>query len=95
MIESIEFFFSDPHVSKIVKATCSYFTFFGTRYIADELKHTCGNMFENPYVKMFTLFCIFYQSSNSLRLAISLTFIITLFHKYMEKHQNCKKGKKY
>lgn len=64
---------SSPEWEKWFKCVCSYLSFFGSRFVGNDIQLLCGNILDHPFVKTFTLFCIMYQASNSFDIAIKMT----------------------
>lgn len=93
-IEEIELFFADPHIKGSTKALISYLTFFGTKYISQDIAHSCGNLFDSPPAKFITLFAIFYQATDKISKALIFATIVTVFHNYMKRSVKCKKLEK-
>ena len=63
---------------KVFKAVCAYMSFFGSKYISTDISLMCGNVFDHPIVKTFTLFCIMYSSTESLQLSLIMTVCFLL-----------------
>lgn len=86
---------NNEYLTNSSKAIIAYLTFFGTKYINQELSESgCKNLFNTPFVKFCTLYAIFYQATNNVRMALSFAILASLFHFYMKKmeiRKDCKK----
>ena len=89
-IEAIEVYFADPNIKRACKGIISYFTFFGAKYIGQDISRSCDNFFDHNYTKIFTLLCIFYQSTDNFKLSLMLTILFYLFQNFME-YRKCEK----
>jgi hypothetical protein len=49
--------------------------YFGSRFVANDIQALCGNLFDNPLVKTFTLFCIMYQAIDNLQMSVTMTLV--------------------
>lgn len=63
---------------KAFKAFATYMGYFGAKYVGNDIQVLCGNIFDHAIVKSFTLFCIMFQATDNLRIALGMTaFLLT------------------
>lgn len=82
-------FSQQSHLLFFRKAIVTYMVMFGTRYISSDIKMYCGDLMDNYIVKIFTLFCIMYQSTKSFEAAVVMTLFFTVFHMYHSSIPGC------
>ncbi len=68
---------------KYLKPIGTWFSFFGSKYIANDLQLACGNLLDTSVAKAITLFFIFMPPTNfNVKLAALFT-VFMLFIQYM------------
>ena len=82
--------FSDVDGRKVFKAFGSYFAFFGSRFVGNDIQLLCGNYFDHPIVKTFTLWCIMYNASDNVKIATAVTLVILLLQYILSNVDACK-----
>jgi len=63
---------------KFAKGVAAYMGYFGSRYVGNDIQVLCGNIFDHELVKTFTLFCIMFQVTDNVRIALWLTFALSV-----------------
>ena len=68
---------------RFFQTVIAYMAYFGSRYVGNDIQVLCGNIFDNAYVKTFTLFCIMMQAAEAnVTIALIMT-ICFLFAQYL------------
>jgi len=73
--------------------TTAFMVYFGTRYVSNDIKTICGNAMDHYAVKIFTVFCIFYQASGNMYATLTFTLLFSLLQVYMKMYPECKSFK--
>lgn len=47
--------------------------YFGAKYVGNDIQVLCGNILDHAWVKSFTLFCIMFQATDNVKLALAMT----------------------
>lgn len=68
---------------KVFKAVASYMGYFGSRFVGNDIQVLCGNLLDHPIAKTFTLFCIMFQATDNLNLAIFMTVVFLILQYFM------------
>lgn len=76
---------------KIFKAVVSYMGYFGSRFVGNDVQVLCGNLFDHPIVKTFTMFCIMFQATENFNLAVMLTLAALIMQYLMSILPACNK----
>ena len=64
---------------KFTAAIVTYISFFGSRFVGNDIQVMCGSLFDTPMGKTVTLFAIMFQASQDVRVALYATlFFMTL-----------------
>jgi hypothetical protein len=58
---------------KVIRAVITYMAYFGAKYVGNDIQVLCGNILDHALVKSFTLFCIMFQATDNLKLALLMT----------------------
>lgn len=80
---------SDQTNRKVFKAVASYMGYFGSRFVGNDIQVLCGNLLDHPIAKTFTLFCIMFQSTDSLNLSIFMTVLFLILQYFMSVSPAC------
>ena len=84
--------FTDEAVQKkLGKAVVSYMGYFGSRYVGNDIQMLCGNILDHPIIKSFTLFCIMFQATDSINLALFMTMVFIVLQYVMSVSSICNK----
>lgn len=86
----MESLFSSVNSPKYTKTVVTYMAYFGSRYVGNDIQVLCGNIFDHPYVKTFTLFCIMYQASDNLNIATTMTLFFLTIQYFLSNVSTCK-----
>ena len=76
---------------KVVKAFATYMGYFGAKYVGNDIQVLCGNIFDHPAVKTLTLFCIMFQATDNVRIALSVTMVLLCFQYVISLAPTCGK----
>jgi hypothetical protein len=57
----------------LVNAVVAYISFFGSRFVGNDIAVTCGSLIDHPIAKTITLFAIMYQAARDVRAALVAT----------------------
>lgn len=76
-------FLSDPTFKKCFKALVSYMGYFGSRYVGNDIQLMCGNVLDHPVAKTFTLFCVMFQATDNIDLALMMTVVFLILQYIM------------
>ena len=76
---------------KVIKSIVTYMAYFGSRYVGNDIQLLCGNIFDRAFVKTLTLFCIMFQATDNLELAIIMTLIFLVAQYLMSLSPVCTK----
>jgi hypothetical protein len=82
---------SDRTFHKCFKAVISYMGYFGSRYVGNDIQLLCGNLLDHPIAKTFTLFCIMFQATDNLDLAVTMTTFFLIIQYVMSVTPSCNK----
>lgn len=64
---------------RVAKAFVTYMGYFGSRYVGNDIQLLCGNILDHALVKSITLFCIMFQATDNIKIALSMTaFFLTV-----------------
>ena len=74
---------------RYVKAIITYFSYFASKYISADLSTACGSLFDHPYVKTFTLWCIMFQASEDYFVATVCTIGFLSLQYVMSRTNSC------
>jgi len=74
---------------KYIKSVITYFSYFASKYISADLSTACGSLFDHPYVKTFTLWCIMYQASEDHFVATVMTIGFLCLQYIMSRTDSC------
>jgi len=75
---------------RYMKAMFTYFGFFASRYVGNDIQVSCGNLLDTPIVKTFTLWCLMYQASDDFHVATIMTCAFLLLQYVMSNSDSCK-----
>ena len=78
---------------KVNKAIMTYMGYFGSRFVGNDIQVLCGNVLDTPLAKSFTLFCIMYQATDNLNVALSMTLVFVIIQYLMSISPSCGKYK--
>lgn len=78
-----------PFNPQYVDAIVAYVSYFGSRFVGNDLQVLCGNVFDHPIAKTFTLFCIMYQASKSVKVATVMTTFFLFFQFILSRNRDC------
>ena len=82
---------NDRTFRKCFKAIVSYMGYFGSRYVGNDIQLLCGNILDHPVAKTFTLFCIMFQATDNLDLAVTMTIFFLILQYVMSILPSCNK----
>jgi hypothetical protein len=85
------YFLGNETFRKCFRALVSYMGYFGSRYVGNDIQLLCGNIFDHPVVKTFTLFCIMFQATNSFDLGLTMTVVFLILQYVMSISPMCNK----
>jgi hypothetical protein len=74
---------------KVAKGFATYMGYFGSRYVGNDIQVLCGNIFDHELVKTVTLFCIMFQATDNVRIALWLTFALSVIKWVMTEWPVC------
>lgn len=78
-----------PLSGKYADALVAYVAYFGSRYVGNDIQVLCGNIFDHPLVKTFTLFCIMYQAAKDVKIALAMTVVFLVFQFILSRTKKC------
>ena len=82
---------SDQTLKKCFKGVVSYMGYFASRYVGNDIQLLCGNLLDHPIAKTFTLFCIMFQATDNLDLALMMTIGFLILQYVMSLSPICSK----
>jgi hypothetical protein len=64
---------------RFIAAIVAYISFFGSRFVGNDIQVMCGSLFDTQLGKTVTLFAIMYQASQDVKTALYVTLFFMLF----------------
>ncbi len=77
--------------ARLIKGFVTYMGYFGAKYVGNDIQVLCGNIFDHAVVKTFTLFCIMYQATDRVHLALLMTVFFMTFQFILSMTTTCNK----
>lgn len=78
-------------MKKCFKGIVSYMGYFASRYVGNDIQLLCGNILDHPVMKTFTLFCIMFQATDNIDLALMMTIGFLIIQYVMSISPMCSK----
>jgi hypothetical protein len=78
-----------PWDDKYLNAFNIYVVFFLGRYVSEDIKLLCGNIFDTPVAKTGILFVVLYNACRNARVALFWTIIFLVLQWIMSRYAKC------
>ena len=76
---------------KEIKAFAIYMTYFGTKYISEDIHKMCDHVLDNPYAKTLTMISIMYLVFEKWDLSIIASLVMTSVQMLLTRIVPCRK----
>jgi len=76
---------------KVTKAIMTYMGYFGSRFVGNDIQVLCGNLLDTPLVKSFTLFCLMFQATDNINIALCMVIVFIVLQYAMSTCDACGK----
>src|SRR6478609_2261672 len=73
-----------------INAVVAYISFFGSRFVGNDMQVTCGSLLDHPVAKTVTLFAIMYQASRDVQTAVVATAFFLLLQYLASRASACR-----